>query len=102
MRTRLERQPRNFPTLEPRPGELYVHYDDAIAFAESEVSLSRSNLAKWMRGAQERMVEQSKRGATSISSMYDAGQIAAANGLADAIDEKIDLEKDNDDDEPAA
>jgi hypothetical protein len=40
MRDRFKNQSRRFPTLEPRSGELYVHAEDAIAFAESEVELS--------------------------------------------------------------
>lgn len=37
MRERLRNQKREFPTLEPRPGQQYIHVEDAEVFTVSEV-----------------------------------------------------------------
>lgn len=46
----------------------------------------RAAIVAWIRGGRERMAAQRKAGAGSMGPLYDAGQIAACEGLADAIE----------------
>jgi hypothetical protein len=46
----------------------------------------RAAIVAWIRRSPERMKAAAKAGAVSIGPLYDAGQLNAATGLADAIE----------------
>jgi hypothetical protein len=58
-----------------------------LALVESEIQLDRARIVTWLRGAPERMAEQSKNGAQSIGALYDCGQLAAIAQTADCIEQ---------------
>ena len=58
------------------------------AYAEAHASEDRADIVAWMRKSPERMREQAIHGAQSIGALYDCGQLAAADGLANAIEKR--------------
>ena len=65
----------------------FLSNESICRFALSEVELERGRIVAWIREAPARMLEQSKRGAHSVHPMYDAGQLFAADSIANAIEQ---------------
>ena len=91
MRDRFKNQSRCFPTLEPRPGEVYVHAEDAIAFAESEVALSRlkDELGPRQKDRRAKMLRTTKDGRVVIDDLCACGELRSLH--ADLHDQGLEI-----------